>query len=304
MKQRSPVAIVTGAGRGLGETYARALSAAGFAVVVNDLDDDVAQAAVDAIVSSGGQAIAVAGSVDSEETAQALVQQGLDVWGGVDVLVSNAGVLRDQSFHKSTLDAFDLVVRTHLYGTYLTCRAAFAHFRENGGGRLILVGSPAGQRANFGQTAYSAAKAGIVGMARTWALEGAGRGILVNAIIPTALTRMTSTIPALADAVAAVERGEPVPADLRAQGMGTPEDVAALVVFLATEASGAITGQCLGMGGDRLSIWTQPEESFVALQEGGWTPEAIGELAGTVLQDRFRHFSSAPVSAGHHGGAL
>ena len=142
---------------------------------------------------------------------------------------------------------------------------------------LILAGSPAGQMGNFGQSAYSAAKAGIVGMMKTWALELARDGIAVNAIIPTALTRMTATMPALAEAHAELDRGEGLNPGLRADGIGTPEDVAPLVIFLASDAGRAITGQCLGIGGDRLSIWAHPSETRVRLMPGGWEAEAIAQ---------------------------
>jgi 3-oxoacyl-[acyl-carrier protein] reductase len=150
--------------------------------------------------------------------------------------------------------------------------------REQGeGGRIIVIGSPAGQRGNFGQTNYAAAKAGIVAMARTWSLELARAGITVNAVIPVAATEMTKTIPAFAPAIAEAERtGEPLPAWMRKdEGLGTVEDAAGLVVFLASDASAAITGQAIGVGGDRLALWAHPQEKKVELRDGGWNADEI-----------------------------
>jgi NAD(P)-dependent dehydrogenase (short-subunit alcohol dehydrogenase family) len=163
---------------------------------------------------------------------------------------------------------------------------------RDGGGRLILVGSPAGQRGNFGQTNYAAAKAGIAAMARTWSMECARAGITANAIIPVAATAMTATIPAFAPFVSAYdETGAPFPAWLRqGEGFGTVEDVAGLAVFLASDAAADVTGQCIGIGGDRLALWSHPQEIAVAIRDGGWTADAIartwtaslGRLAQTV----------------------
>src|SRR5690606_19847551 len=150
-------------------------------VVVNDVDAAAAQAAVDAIVADGGRAVAVVAPVGPSSTADALVAAAVEAYGRLDVLVTNAGVLRDRVLWKTSDGDFDLVVATHRRGTVPTARAAAAHMRERGGGgRIVLVGSPAGQHGNFGQTSYAAAKAGIVAMARTWSLELARAGITVN----------------------------------------------------------------------------------------------------------------------------
>jgi len=145
------------------------------------------------------------------------------------------------------------------------------------GGRLILVSSVAGQRGNFGQTNYAAAKAGIAALARTWALECARSEITVNAILPIALTRMVATIPGLETHVAAVERGEPVPTALQTAGMGTIDDVAPLAVFLASGAAVGILGECIRIGGDRLALWHHLRGKMVTDRAGGWTAEAIAD---------------------------
>jgi NAD(P)-dependent dehydrogenase (short-subunit alcohol dehydrogenase family) len=150
---------------------------------------------------------------------------------------------------------------------------------QGSGGRIVVVSSIAGQRGNFGQTNYAAAKAGIAAYARTWAMECAKHSITVNAIVPNAITRMISTIPGMAPIVEAAERGEPLPATVRKQmGMGTPDDVAPLLVFLSSDEAAGVTGQCIGLGGDKLSLWAHPKEISVAYRDGGWTADAIAEV--------------------------
>jgi len=152
------------------------------------------------------------------------------------------------------------------------------------GGRIIVVGSPAGQHGNFGQTNYAAAKAGIVAVARTWAMELARANVTVNAIVPTAWTQMTATIPIYAPLVEAVESGEPLPREVRqAHAIGMPEDSASLVVFLASGAAAEITGQAIGIGGDKLSLYSHPTEVAAAFHESGWTPELIAENWSTTM---------------------
>ncbi|HYQ68554.1 SDR family NAD(P)-dependent oxidoreductase [Actinophytocola sp.] len=272
------VAIVTGAGRGLGFAYASALAAAGAAVVVNDADGGAATGAVAQIAGVGGKAVAEPGAVGPAAVADRLVERAVAEYGRLDVLVTNAGVLRDRMLWKMSDDEFDTVLDVHLRGTFTCVRAAVRHMREQGdGGRVIVVGSPAGQRGNIGQTNYSAAKAGIVAMARTWSMECAKADIMVNAVVPVAATAMTSTMPAFAPHIEAWQQdGTPLPAWLRAgEGFGTPADAAGLVVFLASAESHGVTGQAIGIGGDKLSLWSHPEEIAASYAEGGWSPDAI-----------------------------
>ncbi|MFH8729036.1 SDR family oxidoreductase [Streptomyces termitum] len=278
MDLRGKVAVVTGSGRGLGLAYARALAAAGAAVVVNDVDRKAVDEAVAALTAEGGRATGVVAAVGDGATAQELVDTAVREFGSLDVLVTNAGILRDRVLWKMTDDDFDDVVRVHLRGTFTCARAAAVRMREQGtGGRLVLISSPAGQRGNFGQTNYAAAKAGIVAMARTWAMELGRAGITVNAVVPVAATEMTRTIPAFAPAIEESERtGAPLPDRLRKdEGLGTVEDVAALVTFLASDASDGVTGQAIGIGGDRLALWSHPKEKAVAFADGGWDAAAI-----------------------------
>lgn len=279
------VAIVTGAGQGLGLAYARALAAAGAAVVVNDANPDTAQAAAASIVADGGRAVAAPGAVGPSEVADALVATAVEQLGRLDVLVTNAGVLRDAVLWKMTDEQFDAVIATHLRGTFTVARAAARHLREAGeGGRIVVVGSPAGQYGNVGQTNYAAAKAGIVAMARTWSLELARARITVNAVVPTAMTAMTATIPIYADVAAAVERGEPIPPALRREhALGLPQDVAPLVVWLASDAAAGVTGQAIGIGGDALTLYTHPSAAQVLIRDGGWDVDSIGEAWAASL---------------------
>ncbi|WP_448808243.1 SDR family oxidoreductase [Agromyces bauzanensis] len=272
------VAIVTGAGRSLGQAYAIALAEAGAAVVVNDVDEVGAADTVDRIAAQGGRAVASIGAVGSAETADALVAAAHDNFGRLDVLVANAGVLRDRVLWKMSDDDFDLVVSTHLRGTFTCGRAVATYLREQGeGGRIIVIGSPAGQYGSFGQTNYAAVKAGLVAMARTWSLELARAGITANAVVPVALSPMTATIPKYQELYERYLAGEPIPAKVRHDNaLGTPEDVAPLIVWLASEDSQEVTGQAIGIGGDKLTLYSHPAELAVEYSDGGWSADGIG----------------------------
>ena len=271
------VAIVTGGGRGLGLAYAEALAAAGAAVVVNDMDEAATTAAADSILRAGGRAVAVIAPVGSSQVAHELVDHATREFGRLDILVTNAGILRDTVLWKMTDDDFDDVIRVHLRGTFTCVRAAAVRMREQGdGGRIICVGSPTGQVGNFGQTNYAAAKAGIVGMVRTWALELARARITVNAVVPVAATAMTESAPFLKEYVDALRAGDPLPPYARRElSFGPPEDVAGLVVFLASDEASEVNGQVLGLGGDRLALWSHPTEAAVSFADGGWTGDSI-----------------------------
>jgi len=275
------VAVVTGSGRGLGLAYARELARCGGAVVVNDVDADVADAAVDTITAAGGTAVAEVAAVGSSEAAQALVDRAVTEYGRLDILVNNAGILRDTTVWKMTDEQFDTVITTHLRGTFTCTRAAAVRMREQGeGGRIICIGSPTGQVGNFGQTNYAAAKAGIVGMVRTWAMELARAGITVNAVVPVAATQMTEAVPFLKPYADALAAGEPLPPYARQQlSFGSAADAAGVVAFLASDAAADITGQAVGIGGDRLALWSHPTEVVVELADGtGWCADDVAAI--------------------------
>lgn len=285
------VLVVTGAGLGIGRATALAAARAGARVVVNDVDATAAEAVAQAIREAGGQAAVQVAAIGTEGSAESCVGRAVEAFGRLDAFFANAGVLRDSVLWKTEDAVFDLVVGTHLKGTFQCGRAAARQFKaQGGGGALILAGSPAGQMGNFGQSAYAAAKAGIVGMMKTWAMELARDGVSVNALIPTALTRMTATVPWLAEVHARLDRGEGIDPALRADGIGLPEDVAPLVVFLASDAGRAFTGQCLGLGGDRLAVWAHPSEAVVHQSPGGWSAEGIAQ----ALRDAPRQLVGLP----------
>jgi 3-oxoacyl-[acyl-carrier protein] reductase len=300
MSLSGKVAIVTGSGRGLGLAYARELARQGAAVVINDVDATAAEEAVALIGSDGGRAVSVVAPVGSTEAAKQLVRKAVEAFGRLDILVTNAGILRDKSLLKMTDEDFDLVINVHLKGTFTCVREAFAYFKENNiQGRIITIGSPTGQRGNFGQTNYAAAKAGIVGMVRTWALEMKKAGVTVNSVIPVAATAMTKTVPYFQKAVEADERGEAMPAFFRHDlGFGTADDVAGLVAFLASDEAAGITGQAIGAGGDRLQLWTHPEAAATEYREGGWGYQDLvadfGTLFGDTLQSVGEEFLPLP----------
>ena len=285
MSLAGKVAIVTGSGQGLGLAYARELARQGASVIVNDVDASAADAAVESIRASGGLAAAVVAPVGSSETAKLLVETAVAEFGRLDILVTNAGILRDTVLWKMTDDDFDAVIGVHLRGTFTCVREAAIHFRNAGeGGRIICIGSPTGQRGNFGQTNYAAAKAGIVGMVRTWAMELARASVTVNAVIPVAATAMTATVPYFAKAVEAEAAGEPMPAFFRHDlGFGTSDDVAGLIAYLASDAAADVTGQAIGIGGDRLQLWSHPEAVVTEYRDGGWDYDSLQESFGSTL---------------------
>lgn len=280
MRLDGKVAVVTGSGRGIGRAYARALAEAGAAVVINDVDAEVAEQTVSELVASGARAVAEVAAVGPTEAAERLVHRAVETFGGIDIMCTNAGILRDRVLWKMSDDDFDAVVETHLRGTFTCARAAAVRMREQDrGGRIVVVSSWAGQRGNFGQTNYAAAKAGIAALARTWALELSRARITVNAIVPNAVTRMIASIPGMEAMVEAAERGDPLPDAVRkGMGMGMPEDVAPLLVFLCSDGAAEVTGQAIGLGGDKLSLWSHPQEIREAFRDGGWTADAIAEV--------------------------
>ena len=288
MSLEGKVAIVTGSGQGLGLSYAQELARQGAAVVINDVNQEVADKAVASITEAGGKAVAVVEPVGTTETAEKLIAGAVDNFGRLDILVTNAGILRDKSLLKMTDEDFDAVINVHLRGTFTCVREAFRYFKENDvKGRIITIGSPTGQRGNFGQTNYAAAKAGIVGMVRTWAIEMKRAGVTVNTIVPVAATAMTATVPLFQKAVQAEERGEPMPEFFRKEmGFGTAADVAGAIAFLASDEAQNITGQAIGVGGDRLQLWEHPVVVESIYQDGGFTYDALQERFNAELGDK------------------
>ena len=194
MSLNDRVAIVTGSGGGLGRCHALYLASKGAKVVVNDLSEETAAAVVREIEEQGGEAMAAAGSVTDVDAVSRMVDDAMSRWGRIDILINNAGILRDKSFAKMELDDFRLVVDVHLMGSAICSKAVWPAMREQNYGRIVMTTSSSGLYGNFGQANYGAAKMGLVGLMQTLAIEGARYGIKVNALAPTAATQMTEGV--------------------------------------------------------------------------------------------------------------
>src|SRR4051812_39530677 len=272
-------ALVTGAGAGLGRAEALALSAAGAAVVVNDYDETAARSVVDEITAAGGQATAAPGDVSKWATAEQLVQTAIDTYGQLDVLVNNAGVLRDRTIFNITEEEWDTVIGVHLKGHAGTTRFATAHWRDRskaaGGpvyGRGINTSSEAFLFGSGGQPNYAAAKAGIVALPTPTPKSCARSGVRANAICPRARTAMTAQVFGEAP-----EGLDPLSAD----------HVAPLVVYLASPASDAITGQVFVAYGPMVALATAPDvEKRFDADAPTWTTDALHAALGGYFAER------------------
>ena len=268
------VAIVTGAGGGIGREHARVLAREGAALVVNDLGgardgtgggSAMADAVVEEIRGAGGEAVASYDSVASVEGGQGILKTALDAFDRVDVLVNNAGILRDKSFANTTEDLWDIVVQVHLKGTYCVSHAVYSHMKERGeGGVIINTSSTSGLIGNFGQANYGAAKAGIAGMSRCLAIEGVKYGIRVHILAPVAYTRLTSDLAGFDDSIKA---------------RMDPKLVSPLVAYLASDLATELTGKTYYVGGGRIAeMKVVTHEGVTKTDDGGlWTVQEIAE---------------------------
>jgi len=282
------VAIVTGAGGGLGRQHALALAARGAKVLVNDLGGaadgsggsvSAAQAVVDEIKAAGGEAMADGASVTDFDAVQAMVQQAVDAWGRVDILVNNAGILRDKSFAKMDLADFKLVVDVHLMGAVNCTKAVWALMNEQKYGRIVMTTSSSGLYGNFGQSNYGAAKLALVGLMQTLSIEGAKNDIRVNCLAPTAATRMTEGL---------------MPKDVL--DALKPEAVVPAMLVLASADAPNRTILCAGAG--------TFEAAHITLTQGAWlgigadTPE---QLAARLAEVTSREGEIVPQSGSAQG---
>jgi NAD(P)-dependent dehydrogenase (short-subunit alcohol dehydrogenase family) len=273
------VAIVTGAGRGIGRAVALLLAEQGAKVVVNDVgaaldgsgtDSGPAQQVVDEIKKAGGQAIASTLSIGEPKNADSIVQAAIEAFGRVDILVNNAGILRDRMFHKMSWLDWSEVISVHLHGSFAMSRAVAGHFRERNSGSYIHMTSTSGLIGNFGQVNYMAAKMGIVGLSRGIALDMARFNVRSNAIAPFAWGRMIGSIPA--ETPEEKERVE------RFQQM-TPEKIAPLVVYLASDRAEGISGQIFSVRNNEIFLFNQTRPIRSIHRSDGWTPEKLdGQL--------------------------
>ena len=246
MKLKDRVAIITGGGSGLGEAGCRKFAKEGAKVVVADFNLDAAKRVADSIVTEGGQALAVQVDVSDREKVDNMVKTVIDTYGKIDILVNNAGITRDSTLKKMTVDQWNAVINTNLTGVFHCTSAVVNHMLEQGYGRIISTSSIVGTSGNFGQTNYAAAKAGVIGMTKTWAKELAGKEITANAVAPGFIeTPMTAAMPpeVLANMAAQVPR----------KRLGTAEDIARVYLFLAEEESDYINGTVIEVdGGSRI----------------------------------------------------
>ena len=281
------VALVTGGGRGVGRGIALALAEAGAKVVVNDLGatldgqpsgEQPAREVVAAIEALGGEAIVDGGSVADWNAAHKMVAAALERFGRIDIVVNNAGILRDAMFHRMSEQEFDAVVAVHLKGSFNVSRAAAPHFKTQGSGVYVHMSSTSGLVGNLGQANYAAAKLGIAALSKSIALDLARFGVRSNAVAPFAWTRMIDSIPS-----------ETAAQKKRVEGLRklVPEKVAPFVVALCADEAKDVTGQIFGVRNNEIYLFSQPRPIRSAHRSEGWTPESVLETALPMLRADF-----------------
>ena len=284
---KDKVVVVTGAGGGIGRDFALAMAGHGAKVVVNDIGASVsgegrdvgpAQKVVEEIRSRGGTAVASTDSVAEWEAANRIVKTALDAFGRIDVVVNNAGILRDRFFFNMSVEEWSAVIAVHLNGTFFVSRAAAPYFKSQGSGRYINMTSTSGLVGNLGQANYSAAKLGIVGLSKSMALDMAKFNVTSNCIAPFAWSRMIGTIPAeTPDQKARVEK---------LKRMETAK-IAPLAVYLASDRAQDVTGQVFGVRANEIYLFSQHRPLRSVHRAEGWTPEAIAAHAMPAMRAGF-----------------
>ncbi|MFT0851400.1 SDR family NAD(P)-dependent oxidoreductase [Achromobacter sp. F4_2707] len=279
------VAIVTGAGNGIGKGIALAMAASGASVVVNDISAEAGQAVVDEIIAAGGKAVANTDNVARRESAEGIVKAAVDTFGRIDIVVNNAGNLRDRLFHKMNDEEWSQVIDVHLNGSFNVSRAAAPYFREQESGAYIHMTSTSGLIGNFGQSNYSAAKMGIVGLSKSIALDMSRFNVRSNCIAPFAWTAMTSSIPAnTPEEKARVQKLQKMEAG----------KVAPMVVYLGSDAANEVTGQIFSVRANEIMLFSQPRPIRSVHLSEGWTPESIAEIAAPAMKNSFFALERSP----------
>jgi NAD(P)-dependent dehydrogenase (short-subunit alcohol dehydrogenase family) len=287
MMLEGKVAVVTGSGGGIGREIALAMAQAGAKIVINDIGASLggegfsatpAEQTKGIIEQRGGQAVINTDSVSEWENAKRIVQCALDSFGRIDIVVNNAGILRDQIFHRMSPEEWLSVINVHLNGSFFVSRAAAEHFRKQESGAFVHITSTSGLIGNFGQANYSAAKLGIVALSKSIALDMQRYNVRSNCLAPFAWSRMTSSIPA--------ETPEQKARVERLMRMG-PEKNAPLAVFLASDAARDVSGQIFAPRMHELFLFSQNRPIRSVHSEQGWTPEKIAEVALPALRASF-----------------
>jgi NAD(P)-dependent dehydrogenase (short-subunit alcohol dehydrogenase family) len=281
------VAVVTGAGRGIGRAVALLMAEHGAKVVVNDVgaevsgegrDQSPAEEVVSAIKAAGGEATTNGDSVAQPEGAERIVENALDAFGRVDIVINNAGILRDRIFHRMSNEEWEAVIGVHLMGTFYVSRAAAAHFRQQESGAYVHFTSTTGLVGNLGQANYGAAKLGIVALSKAIALDMRRYNVRSNCVSPFAWSRMIGSIPTdTPEQQARVEKLKRM----------TPEKIAPMVVFLASDAAKDVSGQVFGVRNNEIFLFSQPRPLRSVQRGEGWTPEMIAEHAMPALRSNF-----------------
>jgi 3-oxoacyl-[acyl-carrier protein] reductase len=257
--------VITGSSRSLGREFALACAAQGASLVLNGTNKDALAAVVAEVEALGAPVQAVAGSVAHTHVCDALVERCVAEFGGIDVMVNNAGIVRDRTLLNMTDDDFDEVIAVNLRGPFLCTRSAARAMREQGSGHIIQITSASGLVGNFGQTNYAAAKAGLMGMMYTAVKELARYDIRCNAMWPIARTDMTQAL---------IDKSGKAAHEL---GFGEPDEVARGLVWLASDAAHRFNGQCLTFNGLKTALWRSPSEDYVKREDH---PLTLDELEG------------------------